>query len=257
MAEPQANRVRVKNPQVGPALHRRGFTLVELLVAIGIIAILIALLLPTASKARESANRAVCLSHLRQIHQAFLFYALANHDQVPLGYRALPQPSKQFNSMVFSITTGNFTLFGWLYNSGLMNQPRVYFCPSESNPQEQFNTTSNPWPVSAIVTPTTNIYAGYGCRPDTALPDLPLPDTVLPKLSQFFNKAIFADLVSTPPRLDSRHVKGVNVLFGNGGADWVARTAINSDLRECGNPFPATSIYNVFQDNIWSALDRN
>lgn len=251
-----ANRVRVGKPQAAGRVFRAGFTLVELLIVIGIIAILIALLLPAVGKARESANRAVCLSNLRQIHQAFLYYALANHDQVPLGYRALPTPSKQFNSMVFSSTTGNFTLFGWLYNSGLMNQPKAYFCPSENNPQEQFNTVSNPWPVSAAITPTTNIYAGYGCRPETALPDLPLPDTVLPKLSQFFNKAIFADLVSTPPRLDSRHVKGVNVLFGNGGAHWVARTAINSDLNQCGNPFPATSIYNVFQDNIWASLDN-
>jgi type II secretory pathway pseudopilin PulG len=232
------------------------FTLVELLVVVGLIALLIALLLPGLQKARESANRALCLSNLRQVHQSFMYYALVNRDQVPLGYRALPMPSKQFNSMVYSATTSSFTLFGWLYNANQMTQPKVFFCPSENYPQEQYNTSNNPWPVTNV-TPTVNIYAGYGCRPEVALPDHPDPGTILPRLTQFANKAIFADLVSNPPRVDTRHVQGINVLYGNGAAHWVARNTFNSDLSQCGNPFPAVSTFNVYQDNIWAALDRN
>jgi len=64
--------------------QRRGFTLVELLVVIGIIALLIAMLMPTLTKAKEAANVANCLSNLRQIGIGFELYAGLNKGQMPL-----------------------------------------------------------------------------------------------------------------------------------------------------------------------------
>ena len=61
-----------------------GFTLVELLVVIGIIALLIAILLPALNKAREQAKTVQCLSNARQIAMVILLYANENKGNLPL-----------------------------------------------------------------------------------------------------------------------------------------------------------------------------
>lgn len=84
---------------------RRGFTIVELLVVIGIIAVLIALLLPTLMKARDAVRQVQCASNLRQVQQCVFYYATRHQGVLPYGYwPAAPQ------STVFEIVS--LTFFG-------------------------------------------------------------------------------------------------------------------------------------------------
>jgi prepilin-type N-terminal cleavage/methylation domain-containing protein len=61
----------------------QGFSLTELLVVIGIIAVVIAIVLPTLSRVREGANRVKCASNLRQIGVQLLLYANDNRNNLP------------------------------------------------------------------------------------------------------------------------------------------------------------------------------
>src|SRR5262245_35539323 len=73
-----------------PAVSRckgAAFTLVELLVVIGIIAVLVAMLLPSLNKARASASRIACASNLRQITISMVMFANEHRGSLPTSHR--------------------------------------------------------------------------------------------------------------------------------------------------------------------------
>jgi prepilin-type N-terminal cleavage/methylation domain-containing protein len=113
--------------------RRRAFTLVELLVVIGIIAILIAILLPTLRKARQAANEVACKSNLRQLVSGVLMFAGEHKGSLPGGYydRANPEPEKRdwvfgafANADYATRTPHEGTLFRYIKNK------MVYRCPA-------------------------------------------------------------------------------------------------------------------------------
>ena len=101
----------------GPARADRtssqAFTLIELLVVIAVLAILMALLLPTLASAREKGWRTACLSNLRQMGIAIRAYATDNDGNIPYGPKAPPftspfdlYPSTGAPTSLISLGTG-------------------------------------------------------------------------------------------------------------------------------------------------------
>src|ERR1044072_9130068 len=96
--------------------RRTGFTLVELLVVIGIIAVLISILIPALQKARKQANATKCASALRQIALAFTMYSRDNRGKFPVvKWDPLPAPIALSDGT--SITALYWEDFLWKYTS--------------------------------------------------------------------------------------------------------------------------------------------
>ncbi len=113
--------------------HNRagGFTLVELLVVIGIIALLIAILMPALNKAREAARTTACLSNLRQCAVALQMYANANDGRIPVILEGGPDSAGVYAALRFwpwFVVGGRDTGYG-RQNPVYLNM-KVAVCPS-------------------------------------------------------------------------------------------------------------------------------
>ncbi len=137
---------------------RRGFTLVELLVAIAIIALLVGLLLPSLLAARESGRRARCLSNLHQLALAMIVYTDDNAAYFPPFFGGTVVTNGSGNGIHLKVhTSGKWAMhsdIGPVDNLGLL------LCPSDENPSiiSTFDTNGNPIQIPTSYTYNFEMY---------------------------------------------------------------------------------------------------
>ena len=154
----------MKNKDLHPAIRSemrkspRGFTLVDTLVTLAIVAILISILLPSLSGVREAARRVVCASNVRQIGLGVTMYADDYRDRLPPSVFA-PDPndedsvnneSNPAEMMTMRLQTSDLESdkdkhwdgIGLLFATDYLPAPKLFYCPSHHGDHPYLNYVS-------------------------------------------------------------------------------------------------------------------
>jgi prepilin-type N-terminal cleavage/methylation domain-containing protein len=221
----------------------RGFTLIELLVVVAIIAILIALMIPSLGRAREQSRRTVCAANLKGIGLAINVYAEENSGRIPPFSREYKDTDTWFHFSwgwtppyyapwpVFSMwyepggTQGPIGL-AVLYEQKMIGDPHSFYCPSASWWEWQYRHPAywSELPPTKIVPPSTNasIIMGYNYNPHKAsYADVPLYRKVIeiPR-----TKTMVIDMITTWRKTEDMAHKpssgGWNICFIDGSVQF-------------------------------------
>ncbi len=188
----------------------RAFTLIELLVVVAIIAVLIAILLPSLANAKSAANRTKCLANLRAIGSGTRVYAGENADQIP--DMATAASGYAYSNLSWNIvgSAGPNPVFyglGKLWSQHEVSDPKIFLCPTQVN--SDFNGTgwNLPTPLGSISGFTYR--PSYNFQPNHTDPTAAKVGVAYAKISQYRDLTLLAfDLIQNDQEL--AHVDRAN-----------------------------------------------
>ncbi len=135
----------------------RAFTLIELLVVISIIGILVSLLLPSLSRARETADGALCRDNLRHQFRAVTAYRMDNKEKLPSSWGSTDangnDPNWDIQIAQYIVEPGSYDPLYGNAVAGLITDPTVnralwrrppFKCPSTSGPRTGYPYSASP-----------------------------------------------------------------------------------------------------------------
>jgi prepilin-type N-terminal cleavage/methylation domain-containing protein len=168
-----------------PQARRRGFTLIEVLVVVAIIALLVSILLPSLARSREQAKRVCCASNMHQLSLALISYTTDQKGRMPF-YQDSPDPMDVLrepeDSRYFHLDKKNkpyldpacFENLGHLWRARLVKDGKVFYCPSETNKYYVYENYL-PFPTRNECGLAGHLYirAAYNFNPHVKLPSDP------------------------------------------------------------------------------------
>jgi type II secretory pathway pseudopilin PulG len=212
----RSSRVAKPNFSVG---FVRGFTVVELLVVIGIVAVLTGLLMPVLSHARAASGRVRCMSNLRQIGCGLIEYTERANDCLPrFNATANQQTAEWGEAMALTTRFGSrFDGLGLLLETLDITDPRLFYCPCHhgDHPYDRYASRLESRDIAA--SGTGPIYGNYHYRTHMD-PAATSPIGTSLKGRNLSSIVLVVDGMRT--RRDFNHVTGTNRLKGDGSVDW-------------------------------------
>lgn len=193
-------------------LARRGFSLIELLAAVAIIAILSLLIVSGVNKAVEMSRATQCAGNLRQLANAFFIYAQEHNGSLPQVYRAGSSGHWYYNT---DFVSG----LGFTQDDVWRGRVWAYLCPSDTNGNRNISIDGN----TRFLSYGANINMGAGEAGDTNSPlyrAVPTPRMTAPsKLLMLADADNFFFNVGGV-NLIPRHREGINLVFADGHGEW-------------------------------------
>lgn len=147
--------------------HTAAFTLVEVLVVIGIIAVLLAILLPALSKAKRASEQIACASNLRQLGYAFLLYCDENRGFFPAAQDPLSPGIWLWMGRGWRPVLEPYAM------RASKDNPGVFWCPGDQNARDKFDATSYAYSMAFYHSPdqiNQMTSAAYNYNPAFAMP---------------------------------------------------------------------------------------